>query len=164
MNHTNWCSKSVLHSKSVTSKVAKGENNKNLQSIYLHLIKMTKLITWLWHCCQKREKWNWNWSTQINKRKKLTRQSKRGRSYKREIFIFGIILLFWPSLMKALTWLTSLIWWSLSLVCHQCQRGRLLISDWNKLILREIFEWVSIIILSLLSNLLTVGKTFAYLI
>ena len=46
----------MLHSKSITSKVIEGEKNKNLQSIYLHMLKMTKLIICLWHCFQKREK------------------------------------------------------------------------------------------------------------
>ena len=57
--------------------------------------------------------------------------------------------------------------WLISLVCHQCQRGRLLTSDWKKLICflrKKIVEWVSIIVLSLKSNLLSVGKTIAYMI
>ena len=113
------------------------------------MIKMTKLITWLWHCCQKREKWSWNWPTQIKKREKSFNPKEEEVHYediKREIFLFGIILLFWPSLMKVLIWLTSLIWWLSNLVCHQCQRGRLLISDWNKLIVNnEIFELRNVI-------------------
>ena len=43
----------------------------------------------------------------------------------------------------------------------------MLISDWNKLICllrKEIVEWVSIIVLSLMSNLLPIGKTIAYMI
>ena len=59
--------------------------------------------------------------------------------------------------------------WLFSLVCHQCQRGRLLISNWNKLIYLKrrrllILKRVSIIILSLMSNLLSMGKTIAYMI
>ena len=52
-----------------------------------------------------------------------------------------------------------LVTWLISLVFHQCQRGRLLISNWNKLIFLQrrrllILKRVSIIFLSLISNLL----------
>ena len=33
----------MLHSKLVTSKVTEGENNKNLQNIYLHMLKDDKV-------------------------------------------------------------------------------------------------------------------------
>ena len=77
-----------------------------------------------------------------------TRRHKwRHEGTKREILFLALSYYFDLVWLNFLTWFTSLIWWLLSLVCHQCQRGRLLISDWNKLIVnKEIVELRNVIV------------------
>ena len=46
----------VLHSKLVSNKVTEGENIKNLQSVYLHTLKMTRVNYMSLALLSKREK------------------------------------------------------------------------------------------------------------